>query len=81
MVKFDVPVRNFEEILENALYSRLSDIRREIILVNRFCSEVPVMFGRLEELQAERTAIRMMLNMSTFPLSPFIPRRFPDMRW
>lgn len=81
MVKFDVPVRNVEEILENALYSRLSDIRREIILVNRFCLEVPAMFGRLEELQAERTAIRMMLNMSTFPISPFIPRRFPDMRW
>lgn len=81
MVKYDCSVRNVDEVIENALHSRLSDIRKEIIQVNQFWSDVPFMRGTLEELQAERTAIRKLLNMSTFPLSPFIPRRFPDMRW
>lgn len=81
MFKYDGSVRSVDEIIENALYSRLSDIRKEIIQVNQFWSDVPFMRGCLEELQAERTAIRKLLNMSTFPVSPFIPRRFPDMRW
>lgn len=81
MFKYDGSVRSVDEIIENALYSRLSDIRKEIIQVNQFWSDDPCMRGCLEELQAERTAIRKLLNMSTFPISLFVPRKFPDMRW
>lgn len=71
------------QVLESALYSRLSDVRHALIEANRMSYDPSnvVMRGYVQELEAERTCIRLMLGLSPFPLSPFVVRRFPDRRW
>lgn len=71
------------QVIEMALYARLNEVRFALIEANRqsYDPSNVAMRGYVQELEAERTCIRLMLGLSPFPLSPFFIRRFPDRRW
>ena len=84
MVNLALDSRIKTQVLESALYSRLSDVRHALIDANRITASDPsnkAFFGWVQELEAERTCIRLMLGLSTFPLSSFFAPHFPDRRW
>ena len=82
MINLALDSRIKHQVLESALYSRLSDVRHALIDANRLSHDPAnvVMRGYVQELEAERTCIRLMLGLSPFPLSPFVPQHFPDRR-
>lgn len=84
MINLAIGSRIRDQVLEEALYARLSDVRHGLIVANRITVADPsntAFLGWVQELEAERTCIRRMLGLNPFPLSPFFPRRFPDRRW